>query len=96
MDKIYHLLWRVTCVIERSCEVLNDAGLFGPIEGDRDLEEEQIAVLGNEVNNANPNNAITSENTSTNKNEPMILGLQILCEWEGRRDKLEQDYSISN
>ena len=95
MDKIFHLSYRTTCAIERSCEKLNDADLFGPIHGDIDLEREQIEVFGHEVIPPAQNTTVTSDDDTVNNPETFSLGNRIPFEWEKRRNKLEHNYSIA-
>ena len=78
MEKIYHLSNRPILAIERSCEMLNDDDLFGPIEGNSDgLEFELTDFLGPEVNNSRPSNTISSSNSSdddiNDEDNPMTL-----------------------
>ena len=83
MEKIYHLSNCTSLATERSCEILNDDYLFGPIEGNSDsLEVELTEVFGPEVNNAGPTNIITRSNSRDNnltyEDNPMTLGSQII------------------
>ena len=65
MDNIYHLSNRITLDIVRSCEMLNNDDLFGPIERNSDgLEFELTEVFGPEVNNCIPANTVAISNNS--------------------------------
>ena len=96
MNKIFHLSYRTTCAIERSCGMLNDADLFGPIHGDSDLEREQIEGFGPEVITPGPNTNVASDEDTINEPKTISLGNQILFEWENRKNKLEHDYAIAD
>ena len=67
----------------------NDDDMFDSIEGNNyGLEFELPEVFGSEFNTASSANTIASSNSSdnniNNEDNPMVLGPQILSQWEQR------------
>ena len=95
MDKIFHLSHRTTLAIERLCDFLNNADLFGTYYGTSDcLEFEETEVFGTAVysTTSEGNGEYASEDDD---NEPTSLGPKILFVWEHRKVKLYHDYAIT-
>ena len=63
------------------------------------LNLKSLRFFGVEFNNASPANTIASSNNSydeiINEDKLIILGSQILFQWEQNKEKMEHDYSIA-
>ena len=95
MYKLFHLSHRTNFTIERLCDCLKDADLFGNDNGiSYCLEFEITEVFGTTVDSKTSEDNVKYASTD-DKNKLISLCSKILFEWEHRKVKLDHDYAIT-